>query len=1156
MSGTNSDRRTNASEPTAQLSLFGADAAVDADERGPLSVSSRATPEMRGVTPDVDAEARAFAVDPRNNVVLEASAGTGKTSVLVARYINLLKAGVEPANILAITFTRKAAAEMRERIVGELRDAAGRSQFDRARWLELRDRLGEIAISTIDAFCLSLLREFPLEADLDPGFDMADETEVPRLVDEALDRALRTIAGLARSDADIALVLAQLGLARSREGLALLLDRRLVAREALDHFLAKGPRDLTARIVCRRSATALQDALRTVPGGLDRFLADGPGRHPRYQLFLREVARLRAIDDEADAAIRGMFDRIAAHFLTHEGKARRTGTQVPPYKAEHYPSKEAARRHREALFQVAPQVERVVFAFSRDLNVVLSRGVRRMFAIALDEYRRSLDERSVLDFPDVLQRALALLRQMDEFSQSRFRLESRYHHVLVDEFQDTSRAQWELVTLLVHAWGEGLGLATNPSLFIVGDRKQSIYRFRDADVSILRQAGRHIERLRASGGVRRSITRSFRAVPELLEFVNELFAEMSQPAAGDEGFTYGDADRFPVDAAAARAPGAAGPVLGLAVADTPEACASAVAVEIQRVLREETVRDRRTGLARAAKPGDIAILFRSRASHREFERELELRGIPTYVYKGLGFFDADEIKDLTALIRFLADAGSDLRAAAFLRSRFVRISDAALAQLAPGLADALIDAAPPARIDRLDAEDRLVLEHVRAHLGSWLARVDRVPPAELIDQILTDSAYAYELRGARRYQAWENLKKMRSLVRRIQNRGYATLARIADHIDALTAGDESNAVLEALDAVNLMTVHASKGLEFPVVFVVNLAKGASGPPKPIRVIVSGDDEVSVGVGPFVSEMEEADRDREKHETRRLLYVALTRARDRLYLSSVLKEGAFVPGRGSLGEVLPESVKGLFSRAAGTFDAFATLAWTGPSGHTFDCRLCRAPSAPPEDGGQVLLLEKWGRARPEATAGGDFAPVGAGLSRVRVAVTECVADPDEAMSTPAGASGDAILGALVHRLLQFGQVMDAAAGQDPVAFARQLLRPEERPMVADLDAVAAAAVDAWRRLRTRPEVAALLEGGELLHEVPFSMTTKETDTSNGENIVRGFIDCLIRKPDGSMTVLEFKTGRPRPSHSRQLELYVGAARACFPGAAVDGALIYL
>src|SRR5262249_10178917 len=185
---------------------------------------------------------------------------------------------------------------------------------------------------------------------------------------------------------------------------------------------------------------------------------------------------------------------------------------------------------------------------TRDLNVVLARGIKQMFTIALAQYQEALEERSVLDFSDVLQRALTLLRQMDEFSQSRFRLESRYHHVLVDEFQDTSRAQWELVSLLIQSWGEGLGLPTEPSIFIVGDRKQSIYRFRDAEVAVLQEAGKYIESLRPVGNPRRSITRSFRALPELLSFVNDLFGEIAQPGSRHDDFTYDEPDGFPIDA--------------------------------------------------------------------------------------------------------------------------------------------------------------------------------------------------------------------------------------------------------------------------------------------------------------------------------------------------------------------------------------------------------------------------------------------------------------------------------------------------------------------------------------------------------------------------------------------------------------------------------
>ena len=881
-----------------------------------------------------DAEARAFACDPSNNVVLEASAGTGKTSVLVSRYVNLLTRGVDPANILAITFTRKAAAEMRDRVVRQLRRAAAESVFDRGRWTAIRDRLADIQISTIDAFCLSLLREFPLEADLDPGFGMADETEVPRLVEQALDKSLAIFVALAKREPDVALVLAQLGLTRTREGLAYLLQRRLVAWDVLDRFLARGPADLTAETVCRRAVDALIDlgsGGRKIP--FAGFLADGPVDHPRYQLLALDLQQLESFRTADQAAIRGLMNRVAAHFLTKDGRLRATD-RIHPYKHGDYPSPAARKRHGEEVMRLGAQVERIVRAYARDLNVVLARGIRRMFSIALAEYRRALDERSLLDFSDVLQRAVDLLARMDEFAQSRYRLEGRYHHVLVDEFQDTSRKQWELISLLVKAWGEGLGVAAQPSIFIVGDRKQSIYRFRDADVAILGEAGGFIDALRPSSTARRSITRSFRAVPELLAFVNDLFGEIGRDATRPDDFKYDAGDRFPVDLGAHLSPnGETGSsrtktdILGIIAAPDPETSATAVAREITRILASDSVRDKQTGVARRARPGDIGVLFRSRASHREFEAALEAEGIPTYVYKGLGFFDADEIKDLSALIRYLANPSSDLRAAAFLRSRFVRLSDEALAGLAPRLAATITAPEEPGAMASLLDDDRAALRVARRYVPGWIAQVDRIPPADLIESVLPEAAYAYELRGPRRAQAWENVKKMRGLMRRIQNRGYATLSRIADHLDSLTAGDESNAVLDALDAVNLMTVHASKGLEFPIVFVVNIAKGASGFPRPVRV---ADEDVSVG--PFVSEMDEQERLREREEIKRLLYVAVTRARDRLYLGSALKDGAFKCGPGSLGDVLPASFRAMFEQAAAELGPSAQ--WTAAPGRSY------------------------------------------------------------------------------------------------------------------------------------------------------------------------------------------------------------------------------
>jgi ATP-dependent helicase/nuclease subunit A len=1129
---------------------------------------------------DPDSAAREFAGDPAHNVVLEASAGTGKTSVLVTRYVNLLTRGVDPANILAITFTRKAAAEMRERIIRDLRRAAEQSTFDRARWAAIRDRLADIQISTIDAFCLSLLREFPLEADLDPGFGMADETEVPRLVDQSLDKSLAIFIGLAKREPDLALVLAQLGLTRTREGLAYLLQRRLVAWDVLDRFLARGPAGLDADAVCRNAVDALIDLFGGVTGGLEKFLAEGPIHQPRFELLARDLRRLESFRTAGNATVRGLLNRVAAHVLKADGKPR-ASDRIHPYRNDDYPYPEAGKRHRAEAHRLGPPVENILRRFSRDLNVVLARGIRRMFEIALAQYKKALNDRSLLDFSDVLQHAVDLLGRMDEFSQSRYRLEGRYHHVLVDEFQDTSRKQWELVSLLVKAWGEGLGLATQPSIFIVGDRKQSIYRFRDAEVAVLKEAGGFIDALRPGSTARRTISRSFRAVPALLAFVNDLFAEMGQNARRPDDFKYDADDRFPVDEDGPAPPPASpklpsseggklasdsgrakagGPlsVLGVVTGADSEECAAAVAAEIARILREETVRDKRTGLARTATPGDIGILFRSRASHREFESALEAAGIPTYVYKGLGFFDADEIKDLSALIRFLANPSSELRAAAFLRSRFIRLSDTALAALAPDLAAALTAPDPPPALVALASDDRAALEQARRQVPGWLARVDRVPPADLVEQLLPDTAYAYELRGARRQQAWENVKKMRGLIRRIQNRGYATLARIADHLDSLTAGDESNAVLEALDAVNLMTVHASKGLEFPVVFVVNLAKGASGFPRPVRV--SGED---VSVGPFVSESDDDERFREREETKRLMYVALTRARDRLYLGTVLKDGLCAVGRGSLADVLPDSVRTLFARAA--LEAGESIEWTAQSGRAYKFSICRnlpcksdlAPKGGSHgdlSGHGDLSEDRVASAfRRKETAADFFEPLTDPDAVERVAVTDAL-DPVEATPSatdPAGGEDDALVGTLVHRLFQFAGELPVPAAPEAVAdFTARLIRPEERATAANPSASVGRAIAAWTAMKAQPGVSELLESGERMHELPFSCKP-----SGHAGVLRGTIDCLVRRPDGTLIIIEFKTGAPSPSHQAQLDIYLAAARVMFPDGAVQGRIVY-
>ena len=888
-----------------------------------------------------DVHPRRYAVDPTRNVVLEASAGTGKTRVLVERYVNLLRAGIEPENILAITFTRKAASEMRQRIVDRLREASRLSEFDAARWRDLKDRLGDIAVSTIDAFCLQLLREFPLEADVDPGFDLADNTEVPRLVDESLDQALRICRGLAKVDDDIALVFAQLGERRLRAGISALLDRRLVAPHALRRFLQKGPRDLTAALACQTSAARLRDIFTGARGGVREFLADGPRHHPQFAMLGADIqefctASVHFNSREEQAAFRALIDRLRGYFLTQDGKPRGERFAGTGFTADHCDTPDAWKRHRAEASQVAPAVHEAIRAFRRDLNAVMSRGVWRIFGIAMQQYQHTLESHALLDFSGVLERAVQLLKDMDEFAESRLRLESRHRHVLVDEFQDTSRAQWELVRQLVKSWGEGFGAADDairPSIFIVGDRKQSIYGFRDADVALVDEAATFIDSLRPDGSPRHAITVSFRSAPEILAFVNDVFGQIiagdGANAARRDAFRYGESDQFPVDPVApvdAESNRDDDAAVRFLAADTVQNAAERVAGEIVRLLSGSTVRDRTTGLAREATPADIAILFRSRDSHRDFEAALDRRGVSTYVYKGLGFFDADEIQDAVAVLRYLADPLSDLRTATLLRSRIVRLSDAGVARLGAAAASAILNVEPPAVAATLGDEDRRVFDMLRSAVPRWLALVDRLAPSELLDHVLHESAYAFELRGPRRRQARENVKKLRGMIRRAQNRGYATLARIADHLERLAVGDESNAAIDAIDAVSLMTVHAAKGLEFPIVFVVNMGRGTGGFRAPIRVTDDAGGEASVAIADYQSEADEDVSAREREESKRLLYVALTRARDRLYLSATVKDGQCRMGKGSLGEVLPASVRARFINAAleGADDRPATI----------------------------------------------------------------------------------------------------------------------------------------------------------------------------------------------------------------------------------------
>ncbi|MFI5177633.1 MAG: UvrD-helicase domain-containing protein [Vicinamibacterales bacterium] len=1072
-----------------------------------------------------DQAARDFAVNPAHHVVLEASAGTGKTRVLVDRYVGLIQAGVDPRHVLAITFTRKAAAEMRDRVVAELGQRADRGEMASEVWRNVRDRMADVQISTIDAFCFGLLREFPLEADVDPAFEIADETEMARFASEALDLTLRASRRLIIDDENVRLLFARVKLPVLRAALEHSLDRRQVALPAVASFVAR-------RVRCERAADAAAAFVGSVRTALDSFLHrealvdGGPRRSPEFERLRADLTSLDAFPATDPAAVQHLRRRLERYFLTTQGKPRQ---RIEKSFAGGFASPAARKSHEHALGLISPAVADALEALERDIGGLLARGLLRVLTIAVQQYETLLDEHAVLDFAGMLHRAVALLERQEEFARSRLKLQSRYHHVLVDEFQDTSRAQWRLVELLIDAWGEGEGATDAPtSIFIVGDRKQSIYRFRHAESTLLDEAARKIAGLRPGLSPRRAITQSFRAVPELLAFVNALAAGIQGDPELADRFSYGDADRFPVPAIAPGARRDGEPVIGLVAEPSIAGCAGAVAAEIARLLDGAVVRDRQ-GAPRRMQPEDVAILFRARAGHQYFEDALEDRDIRTYVYKGLGFFDAPEVQDLQAIVRYLAQPESNLRAAALLRSRLVRLSDVALTRLAPDFSGALRAAEfDPARsgVDDIDAR---LLARARASVSRWLALADRVTPSELIDLILRDAAYPFEMRGRRLQQARENVKKVRSLIRRVENRGYTTLGRLADYFETLSAGEESNAVLQATGAVNLMTIHAAKGLEFPVVFLVNLQMPGrrSSAISVIERGLDGEPHVAFGGSP---ETKAEDR-RELEELRRLFYVAVTRARDRLYLAVETNDDRTIKKpSASLASLLPA---GLAAAANLASSADREVLWDSPHG-SFALRVVAS------DRGQTEI-------RP--TSGGDQSSVGGQGVRPR-SVPRLTPPPTPPPAPLIEATSDRLTGTLVHRLFE-RRLPAATSDADLRPLIPHLLRADERVDVDDLDALARAVSRLYLTLRQRTDVTRLLESGTCHYEVPFSYQPPDRP----DDVFRGAIDCLVMASDGGVTVLEFKTGRPRPEHDAQAALYGEAIGALVGPGRVAVKIVY-
>ncbi len=768
------------------------------------------------------------------NLLLEASAGSGKTSVLVERFArSVVEDGVEVGAILAITFTEKAAAELRVRIRQRLRDLGDAAAA----------RAAEGAfISTIHGFCARILRAGALTAGLDPRFTVLEETLAGQLSDLAFERALESLGA---QGPDAQELIASLSPADLREAIVSLHGELRASGQLAPRLpeLAPAP-----------ELGPLQTVLLAVAAEAARELGAHAGPSASVVSALESLQRCEAVLAVAEPWP-GELD-IAA---LPKGNAHALATDTcQEYRA-------ALERFREAC-----RARRAV-GVHRHLGYLLER-----FGV---EYALLKREHSGVDFEDLELMARELLRSDAAL---RERMRGRFTQVMVDELQDTNRVQLELIELVC---------AEN--LFTVGDAQQSIYGFRHADVGRFEALGAR----RAEAGERATLTVNFRSRPELIEALNLAF----EGVLGQRfrRLNAGRGDRSATE-----------PAVELLLIDKDGDWEGGQAA-VWRVAEARALAERVDELIqRGASPRDVVVLTRAGTDLRTYEQALEERGVPTYVIGGRGYWGHPQVIDLLAYLRVLANPLDEEALFTVLISPLAGLSLDGLVILVAAAREqgssvwGVIQGAL-AELEDLSQEDQTRLRSFRSWLSAERAASAYHGVHRLIDRALGASGYELEilaLSGGIRRMA--NVRKLMRLGREHEEQHGPDLRGFLDFVHARGLGDdrtdgeldprESEAPVEseALDAVRLMTIHRAKGLEFPIVAVADLGRG----PRYVREVVrvgqggrfgiqlsepgSGRREPALELESLASEQRERDAEEEK----RLFYVAMTRARERLILS--------------------------------------------------------------------------------------------------------------------------------------------------------------------------------------------------------------------------------------------------------------------------------
>lgn len=964
------------------------------------------------------------------DVVVTAGAGAGKTRTLVGRYLALLETGVSPRRIAAITFTRKAAREMRNRVRAELDSHVRRLPPGTAaaqRWEQIQTSLDAARIGTIHELCSQILRTHPAEAGLDPRFRMLEEGNMAWLQNEAVTDCL----AWAVDQPHLHPLFREIGASKLRGLLAALLRRA----ESGSLQLAAPEQQLQEWEARLQRAQAESAAA---------FLADADVAAARAELA---ACTPLTADDYLAAQRAAVLAAFAAtgsdgwQALSAIADVKLSGGRQNAWAG----GKEEKQRVSDCLktlrarWQQGPGLLPAVCHEGDRLLAALQAPLAAAAAQAEAFYRARKAEWEALDFDDLERLALELLRG-DAGVRSYW--QQQLDALLVDEYQDTNDRQRQIINLLSGRPG---------ALFIVGDGKQSIYRFRGADVSVFREEQ---QRIAAAGGKAQELSTSYRPHEALLQTLNELLPAVMEPAvAADEPWRVPFAPLRHVRQKPAFALQSPYVAVDLAVGNKEDALPRAAAACAARI---ESLRAQHEEL----RYRDIAILCRASGSFAAYEDALESRGIPYQTIAGRGFYDRPEIRDLLNALQALLHPTDDLALYGFLRSPVIGFDDAALYHLRRRQ----LDAGLPSLWLALQADESAQGRRAVALVDRLHRSAGRTAAAAILQRLLEETDYLAALQQAGEGRAARNVAK---LLADAQQSGLAQLddflTTVRD-VEQKVRSSEARATVD--DAVQIMSVHQAKGLEFPVVIIgdVNYEGRRGGSELLVQPELGFLFKVGDGPEPAILTLaRQAEQAQEQAESDRIFYVAATRARDMLLLNGNVGVSSGRPSpRGWLKQLFPA----LGLDEAGSWEPEAVLAAPAERLPAVACTLYGegftlppAPAPPPApppapvDWQPALLApvaQPTSRAQAERPPLWRLAPVTERPRAPAWAVGGLVHEALSAWRFPAAADDAAFHRWAAARARSLG-IADAPRQEDAARHvARLLLRLVRHPLYARLD----------------------------------------------------------------------------------------------------------